>query len=124
MAFTGTPVIIRVSARVAKIVGISLASGATGTISLAEGAGEIKLPDSLNWGPYAGQDAGDGIVQLAEACEVGMHYVGDVGAAPGPSLRVAHTKSGVGPVAFLITFESFDGAASVSADMEIYIRFH
>jgi hypothetical protein len=124
MAFTGTPTIIRISDRVVKILGLQLASGASGTISLHEGAGEVKMPDSINWGAYAGKDAGDDVVQLVEAVEVGMHFVTDPGTPLEPSYRVVHTKSGIGPANFLITFTNHDVGQALSAVMEMYIRFH
>ena len=123
MAFSGTPVVRRVSDRVVKIIGIYLAPGASGTISLHEGPGEIKMPDSINWSDYAGIDAGDGVVQIAEAVEVGMHFVGDP-ANLDANYRIVHTKSGDGPENFLITFQNYSSGEDDSEVMEIYIRFH
>ena len=125
MPFTGTPVVTRVSGRVARITGISIASGATGTIGLNEnGSAEINLPDSIDWSPYAGADAGDGVVDLEEACEVSYTFNTDPG-PPDQSIRIAVTKANGGdPSAFLITFESFDVGEDDSGQLEIYIRFH
>jgi len=126
MAFTGTPVVTRVSEQLARITGLSLGSGATGTISLNEGAGQVKLPDSLNWSPYAGQDTGVGaVVDLVESVEVDWHFVADPGVNYGPSGRVFAVKSGgAAPSTFLITMQNADTSESVSAQFEIYIRFH
>lgn len=63
MAFTGVPVITVVSDSVARITGVSLASGAAGTIGLFGSGADIELPRALNWSPY-------GDVDLAEAIEV------------------------------------------------------
>ena len=125
MAFTGTPVVTRVSDSLARITGLSLGSGASGTISLDEGAGQVKLPDSINWKPYAGPDSGDGVVDLEESCEVSYNFVTAPGAPYGPSDRIAVVKSAGGSAAtFLITFTSFDGLELASAEMEMYVRFH
>jgi hypothetical protein len=125
MGFTGQPVVTRVSGSLARITGLSLGSGATGTISLDEGGGDVKLPDSLNWSQYAGQDSGDGIVDLVEAVQVSYLFVEDVGDADAPSKRIAVTKSnGQDPSLFEVQFESFDITESQSAEMEIYLRFH
>ncbi len=126
MAFTGTPVVVQVSQRLARITGLSLASGAAGTISLEDnGAGEVQLPAGENWAPYGGDAPGDGVVDLEEAVQVTYLYVADPGAAYGPSDRIAVVKSGgADETTFLITFTSFDTGEAASAEMEIYVRFH
>lgn len=125
MSFAGNAVVTKVSDGLARITGVSLSSGATGTISLFEGAGQIKLPDSLNWNPYGGQDAGDGVVDLEEACQVSYVFVEDPGESIEVSYRMAITKAnGLDPAAFLITFENFDTSEGGGAEMEIYVRFH
>jgi hypothetical protein len=124
MAFTGTPVVKRVEDQLARITGLSIAAGATGTISLAVGAGEVKLPASLQWAPYAGQDAGDGKVDLEESVQVSYVFVTDTGGTDA-SDRIAVTKTGgADPATFLITFQSFSTDEDVSGQMEIWVRFH
>jgi hypothetical protein len=122
MAFTGTPVVTTVARNLARITGVRLVDGATGTISLAEGAGEVKLNADIQWSPYAGDDEGDNLVDLEEACQASFVFVTDPGT---DSAQVAVTKSGGGdPAQFLISFENFGPSESATADMEIYIRFH
>ncbi len=124
MAFTGTPVVVRITDGLFKIIGVSLASGAAGPISLSRGAGEVKAQDSSHWSQYAGQDAGDGIVQLVEAVQIYWNWVTDPGAVYGPSDRITVVKSGTDESDFLITMTSLDVNASESGVMEIYVRFH
>ena len=69
MAFTGVPVVKRVSDSLIRITGISLDAGAVGTISLDAGAGEIKLPADFQPTVYAGQ-GNSGPVTLQDSIEL------------------------------------------------------
>ena len=127
MAFTGTATVVQVAQNVARITGIALGSGATGTIGLAGSGADVELPAGIQWSPYAGDNEGDGVVDLEEACQVSWLPVADpsVGASLDATFRIAVTKAnGLNPSAFLITFESFDGGESTGAEMEVYVRFH
>ncbi len=117
MAFTGEPVVTQVSQSLVRITGLSLGSGAEGTISLDEGAGEVKLPDGCNWKPYSSID-------LAEAVEISWVFVDDPGALD-QSTRIYVAKAAGGdPVTFLATMTNGDTSEAQSAEMEIYVRFH
>ena len=69
MAFTGVPVVKRVSDSLIRITGISLDASAVGTISLFDGAGEIKLPADFQPTVYAGQ-GNSGLVTLQDSIEL------------------------------------------------------
>lgn len=109
MAFTGAAVIEKVSDRVVRVTGLSLAAAAVGTISLFEGAGEVKLPDDFNPTPYSDVD-------LAEAIEVSFIKI---------ATSVAALDVFVAKVAspFLATFTNDDGVNATS-ELEMYFRFH
>lgn len=125
MAFTGTPVVTPISDQLCRITGLSLADGATGTISLAVGTGQVKLPASLSWAPYARFDDPSGIVDLVESVEVDFHLVADPGATYGVSGRLWAAKAnGADPSTFLVTFTNSDTNEATSAAFEIYLRFH
>jgi hypothetical protein len=113
MAFTGVAVVTKITDGLVRITGLSLAFGAAGTISLFEGAGTVKLPDACNWGP-------DGDVDLVEAIQVYMNPVTDVSNFAIP-IRVV--KTGTVPTTWLATLTN-DAAATDSAGLEIYVRFH
>ena len=120
MAFTGTPVVEPVADNLARITGLSLASAASGTISLFEGTGQVKLPDSMNWKPYGRFDASGAVVNMIEAVQVSFVFV----EAPGDASEIFVTKTGAAPDTFLITMTNGDDSESESAEMEIYVRFH
>ena len=110
MAFTGTATVVRVSEKVCRVTGLSLAASAAGTVSLFEGAGAVKLPDNFNPAPYEDLD-------LAESIEVSVWPVGTLSAA---ALRVSFVKA-ASP--FLVTFTNDDGGNATPA-LEMYFRFH
>jgi hypothetical protein len=116
MAFTGVAVISKVADGIVRITGLSLAAGATGTISMEAGTGAVKFGATQGI-PEWHADAG---VTLIEAVEVSTHPASDVSNFAIP-IRV--TKTGVDPSDFLITLEN-DEAAVASPDLEIYIKFH
>lgn len=73
MAFTGVPVVKRVSDSLVRVTGISLDAGAVGTISLFDGAGEIKLPPDFKptvYGNQGGAASGSNLVTLQDSIEI------------------------------------------------------
>jgi hypothetical protein len=122
MAFSGAPVVTKISDSLARITGVTLGSGSTGEIGLAGSGAEIELP--VNWAPYAGDDAGDDQVDLAEACEVSYVFVTDTADSSASSRIAVQKANGGDPATFLISFVSFDTLEAQSAEMEIYVRFH
>lgn len=120
-----SPVITPVSDQLARITGVTLGSGAFGTISLQEGAGELRLPDSMNWAPYGRFDDPNQVVDLVESVEVDWHFLGDPGLTYELSGRIGLAKAAGGsPTTFLITLTNFDTGEDFTAPMEIYVRFH
>lgn len=120
MAFTGTAAVSVPSTRLARITGLSLAASTAGTITLNGGGGDVALPASLQWAPYAGDDSGDSIIDLDDAVEVSVVPAGTLAAAP---LRVSVTKANGGdPATFTITLTNDDGV-NVTPALEIYLRY-
>jgi hypothetical protein len=113
MAFTGSATVTKITDYLVRITGLSLAAGADGTISLFDGAGTVKLPDSCNWGP-------NGDVDLAEAIQFSSNPVTDVS---NYAIPIRAVKTGTVPTNWLLTLTN-DSAATASADLEMYIRFH
>lgn len=118
MAFAGLAVIQQVGDGLVRVTGLSLSDGSSGTISLAAGAGDVKLPASFNPTPYSRtQTGGSGeqlTVDLAESIEISIHQI-DGSVAP----AVAIVKT---PSPFLATFTN-NGPAP-TGDLEMYFRFH
>lgn len=111
MAFTGAPVFQKVSDRVMRVTGLSLAAGAAGVFGLNGDAGaEIELP--ADYKPVAYAD-----VDLAESVEVAVHKAATsaaaldliVAKAPGPPFRVTVTN---------------DDGVNATGALEFYFRFH
>jgi hypothetical protein len=118
MAFTGTPVIKQVSDSMVRITGVTLAGSASGTIALAGHTGatpDIVLPESFKTLHYAylGED-----VPFVDAIHI---TVGQV-AAIGDSIPISVAKAGTHVTDFRATLSN--GFASVSAGLEIYVKFH
>jgi hypothetical protein len=114
MAFTGVAVVTRVTDVLARITGLSLLAGASGTISLLEGPGTVKLPDACNWAPYDGID-------LTESVQF-MIVKASSGAVAIP-IRVVKSGAGGVPTTFVATLTN-DDAQNPSPELEIYVRFH
>lgn len=123
MAFTGVAVFQMVSDRKCRVTGLSLALAAAGTISLAEGAGDFKLPASFH--PELQTKIPDAIgsgsntpvlVDLVEVTVVAA------AAAPAAAPAVGAVKSGANTrAAFLVTFTNRDGA-NASGALEIWFK--
>ncbi len=112
MAFTGVAVITKVADNLCRITGLSLAGAASGTIGLAEGAGDVDLPASFKPRRY-------GAVTLIQSIEVSYVPV----TAVTTLVPISVVKSGATPAAFLITLANTT-AATASAELEIWVRFH
>ena len=97
MAFTGVAVVTKIAEELARITGVSLAAGASGTIGLFGSGADVELPEGCHWGPYDGID-------LAEAVQVAI--------APGIALTVAKAAA-----PFLVTLTN--DAASALGDQVI-----
>ena len=118
MAFTGTAVVAKVSDRLFRITGVSLAGDASGTIGLVGKLtpAEVSL-NAPDWGAYKN---GDGeAVTLQDAVDVRIGFSTDVTSAVPCSV----VKTGVDHDDFLITIHN-DTAATASASLEIYVEFH
>lgn len=117
MAFTGVATVKLVSDNIVRITGLSLAAGASGTISLFQGAGQVVCPKNVEFTPYV---AGGSTVGAQDAIDVTVKSA-DVGAPSAVSVSV--TKAGDTAAAFLATLTN-QNAGSASANLEIYVKFH
>lgn len=120
MAFTGTAVVKQISDRIVRITGLSLATGAAGTIGLFGATGSapgVRLPETfkpLHY-EYAGSD-----VPFQDSIEAT--------AAPGATgtataIPVAVVKTGTTDADFRITFTNTH-ATTTTPNLEIYVKFH
>ncbi len=116
MAFTGAPVVQDISNNIVRITGVSLAGDASGTVGFADKtvAPEVSIGLQPDWQPTEFK----GAVSLIDKIKVSMNVVTDVTAA----VPVSVVKAGTTHLDFLITFHN-DSAATVSAELEIYIEF-
>ena len=118
MAFTGTPVIQKISESKFRITGVSLAAAATGTIGLTQHpSAEVQL-EAPQWDRYQTPGLQGGQVEVDAAVEVRITYVDAAGTTTEP---VTVTKTGDSPVDFLATLTNRDAAAS--GELEIYVEF-
>lgn len=118
MAFTGVATIKLVSDGIVRITGLSLAGGATGTISLSAGAGAVKCPANVEFKPYVASDGTT--VGAQDAIDVSVKTAD----ATGPSaVNVSVAKTGDTAAAFLATLTN-QNAGSSSSNLEIYVKFH
>lgn len=114
MAFTGAPVVQKVTDRCFRITGVSLAGDASGTIGFSDktvaAEASIVAPD---WQPYELE----GVVSLIDMVKVTVNIVTDV-TTPVP---ISVVKTGTTHAAFVITLHN-DTAATASGDLEIYVE--
>ncbi len=108
MAFTGTPVVEKLSDRCFLITGASLAAAAAGTISLGTGAGEVDLGET-DWGANAEST-------LVQRVKVDIEPAGAITVAPAVHVAKAGTTIADG----LITLTN--GGAGASGAMNIYVE--
>ncbi len=127
MAFTGVATVKRISDRMWRITGVSLAADASGTIGLIAPVGpdpDIILGGDATacptWQPYRSNGLG-GIVSLQDSIQVDINVVTDVGAA----VPLSVVKSGTTTEDFLITIHNDNAALGQdSGGLEIYVEYH
>lgn len=112
MAFTGVATVKQVSDRMFRVTGVSLAFGASGTISFSEGAGDVVF-EAPAWQPYES-------VALEDAIEVSVNTSTDVGAA----VPIVVEKAGTTHADFLITLTNALDEITNSGSLEIYLELH
>lgn len=114
MAFTGTPTLKKITDKLFRITGVSLAGDASGTIKFDDAtvAGEVEL-SAPNWDAYKVEGIS---VSLQDAVKVDVGITTDV-TTPVP---VSVVKSGTTHLDFAITLHN-DTAATASGDLEIYV---
>lgn len=118
MAFTGVAVVTKVSDKKFRITGLSLAGDASGTIGFSDKdvAPEVELV-APEWQPY--KNAENDLVSLQAAIECRTQPVTDVTAA----VPISCVKTGTDHGDFVITLHN-DSAATLSAELEIFVEFH
>lgn len=119
MAFTGTPVVVQLSDRLARITGLSLAAGASGTIGLFRNSGTpgVRLPAAFQPSNY--QAEGHTVtLQDAVQCTWENAAVGVATAVP-----LAVVKTGTTDEDFAITMTNTHGSLACPVQ-EIMVSFH
>lgn len=113
MAFTGVPVVQKVTDRCYRITGVSLGIGASGTIQFSDApvlsGPAIVAPD---WQPYEV----DGLVSLQDMVQVDVN---DAGVAAVAS-AVAIVKTGTTHADFVATLTN--NGAAITPALEIYVQ--
>lgn len=119
MAFTGAAVVTRVSDRVVRITGVSLAGDASGVL----GFPNETVPAEVSWGAFPDwlprALANGTALTLADLIECRITIVTDV-TTPVP---ISVVKSGTTQLDFKITLHN-DTAATAGPDMEIWVEYH
>ena len=111
--FAGAATVQLVADGEVRITGLAVQNASTGTLSLAAGAGDIKLPAAAEvYGGYAG-------VTLQDAIQVRIVQAGVVVTTPVPLVIV---KTGTKPSDFLISITNPSNTTSDA--LEIYVTFH
>lgn len=114
MAFTGVPVVQKVTENTWRITGVSLAANASGVIGFSDKTvapeAEIVAPD---WQPYSI----DGIVSLQDMVQCWCVPVTDVTDA----VPISIVKTGTTHADFAITLHN-DTAATAGPGLEIYVQ--
>lgn len=121
--FTGEAVVKKVAEGLFRITGLSLASGASGTISLDTGAGEVKL-HAPEWGVYDSSGEQGGEVGRQDSIECRVIPADATAIAAVGAQTPAVVKTFTGPVNFLITLTNRNAAEAQSGLLEIYVGFH
>jgi len=116
MAFTGVATIKQIADDIVRITGLSLAHGASGTISLSGGAGAVLLPAAFQPEPYGYEGA---TVSLQDSIDVTTTPATAVATA----IPIQVAKSGTTLEDFLVTLTNNHGATD-SPGLEIYVKFH
>lgn len=115
MAFTGSAVVEQIADSIVRITGVSLASGASGTIGLnqyggSSGAADIELPAGFQPSNYDS-------VSLQDQVMVNSNPITSVATA----IPVRVVKTGTKPLDFLITMTNDHGSLA-SPQLEIYVE--
>jgi len=120
MAFTGTAVVTQVADNLVRITGLSLGSGAAGTIGLNGATGTapgVRLPGEFKTEPYA--YLGDNVpLQDAVQC-----YQQPAATGVAVAIPVSVVKTGTTREDFRITLTNTH-ASTASPDLEIYVKYH
>lgn len=117
MAFTGTATVKSLGKHVARITGLSLASGAGGTVGLPGDSGaDVQLPTGFP----AEVDASAALAGLTMSDLVQAYYVND-GESGGNESRHVHVVKDDGPP-FRITYSNDHGSQATSA-LEIWVQY-
>ena len=118
MAFTGVATVKLVADNIVRITGLSLAGGASGTISYSPGTGQVKLPANVEAGKYVTSDGAT--CNVADSTDVSAKC--SDAAAPS-SVAVSVVKTGTTTSDFLATLQNQNSASSTGG-LEIYVKFH
>ena len=123
MAFTGAPIVKKVTNNLFRITGVSLAADASGTIGFSDKdvPSEVSLV-APNWQPYArpGGPSGD-VVELADAVDVEVIIAG---VAVSGKVPLSVSKTGSDHSEFEITITNRTAGPGVATDaLEIYVQF-
>jgi hypothetical protein len=120
MAFTGTPVVKQISDRLVRITGLSLTTGAAGTIGLHGATGStpgVELPATFKTAHYAFLGAN---VPFQDAIEV---TAAPAATGVATAVPIAIVKSGTTIGDFRATITNTH-ATLATPNMEIMVRFH
>jgi hypothetical protein len=120
MAFTGSATVTQISDRKCLITGLSLAAGATGTISLAAGAGAVLLPAGFQPKPYNNGAPGSAAgITLQES----IQCTTNPNSAVATAIPVEVVKTGNDNVDFLLSLTNNHGSIA-SPNLEIWVEWH
>jgi hypothetical protein len=120
MAFTGTATVKQISDRLVRITGLSLTTGAAGTIGLNGATGStpgVELPETFKTQHYAFLGSN---VPFQDAIEVTAHAAATGVATAVP---IAIVKSGTTIADFRATITNTH-ATLATPNLEIMVRFH
>lgn len=113
MAFSGIPVIQKVTDNCFRITGVRLANGASGEIAFTDSTTprQVEL-EAPNWDPYTFEGNAIGLQDMVKASYVAVDG--------GDNSRLRIVKTGTTHQNFLITFTN--GAANDSSLLDIFIQ--
>ena len=120
MAFTGTPAVVMISERKARITGLSLSSEASGTIGLHTSVDhpDIKLPAAFKPTPYR-ESSGAPQISLQDSVIVSFTMDAD-SETVAPAVKCV--KTGTGDLHFLATLTNDGG--TTTGGLEIIVEWH
>lgn len=117
MAFTGSATIVQISDRKLRITGLSLVAGASGTIGLDGGTGEVDLPVGFQPQPYTNSEGAS--ISLQSSIQVSFVPA----AAVATAIPVEVVKTGTNNSDFLATLTNNHGSTTSPA-LEIFVEWH